>query len=249
MNVDLGVQPVGNFSGTVNIACSVDFGGTCTGGSVLVSGPGTNPVDVVVSVPAGTATGAHTLTVTASDGSLVHTSAFPFYVADFTGSLSQSSLTMAAGGSATLTGRVEVTTGFEDSVSLACTGSIEITCTFSPANISPTATNPQTTTTTVTASSTASLRASDGDARYSLRALSIMFPLGILVVLGRRVKSRYRGFFFFLAMTLSLLSCGGGGGTGTVGGGSNSYNITVNATPAGTNTTRALGTIIVTVSH
>jgi hypothetical protein len=43
------------------------------------------------------------LSVTATDGALSHTAAFPFYVVDYSGSLSQSTLTLARGAISSLT--------------------------------------------------------------------------------------------------------------------------------------------------
>ena len=54
-----------------------------------------SPVSVSITVPSGASPAMQTLSVTATDGALRHTAAFPFYVADYSDSLSQNTLTRA----------------------------------------------------------------------------------------------------------------------------------------------------------
>jgi hypothetical protein len=74
-----------------------------------------------------------------------------------------------------------------------------------------------------------------------------------LRVLGMsiRLKQRLLAGLLLLALVLTSLSCGSGAGSsgGGGGGGSNNYSVTVVASAQGTNTTRTLGTIKVTVTH
>ena len=67
MSVGVAVQPLGDFNGTVNVTCSLDSGGSCSGGSFAVGGTAPVPITVSVAVPSGTPSGAHSLTVTATE--------------------------------------------------------------------------------------------------------------------------------------------------------------------------------------
>src|SRR5207245_3528102 len=64
--------------------------------TINVSSAAPTPGGLTVSVPSTVALGAHTLTVTATSGSLSHVASFPFYVADYSGSLSASTLAVTA---------------------------------------------------------------------------------------------------------------------------------------------------------
>jgi hypothetical protein len=247
MKVILGVLPVGDFNGTVSVTCTADFGGTCTGGSYSVAGTSAIPVNVAVSVPSGLSAGSHTLNVSATSGSLTSAAAFPFYIADYSGTLSQSALSLQHGGSGSLTATVNATAGFGGTVSFTCTGASQISCTFSPSTVQPTATTPQTTNVTMSSSN-----ASKGAAHSaSSLVLALIIPFGMFLGLA----SKRRSFASCLLLGLTLLtltflfvSCGGSSGGGS-GGGSATYSMTVNATVAGSNTTRSLGTVNVTVSQ
>jgi len=252
MSVSVAVQPLGGFNGTVNVTCTLDFGGSCSGGSFPVSGTAPVPVDVSVSVPSGVSVGTHTLTVTAMDSPLTHTAAFPFYVADYSGSLSRSTLTIARGGSDSLTATVSATTGFAGTVSFACTGTAQVTCSFSPSTVQPTPTSPQTTNMTVTAGYSAFMFPLRDKTRSSSLFLALIFPFGIIFGLATKGQTwvlRLPVGIFLVALILAAQSCGGGSGGGGGVGGSNTYAITVTGTETGTNTTRTLGTINVTVTH
>ena len=246
MDVSLGLLPVGGFSGTVSVTCTVDFGGTCTGSSYSVAGTSAIPMNVAVSVPSGLSAGSHTLSVSATSGSLTSTAAFPFYIADYSGTLSQSTLSLQQGGSGSVTATVNATAGFGGTVSFTCTGASQISCTFSPSTVQPTVTTPQTTNATMSSSN-----ASGGAAHTaSSLVLALVIPLGTF--LGLASKRRSFAGRLLLGLTLVTLaflfvSCGGSSGGG--GGGSVTYSITVNATVAGSNTTRSLGTVNVTVTQ
>jgi hypothetical protein len=60
--------------------------------------------------------GQHQLTVTGTYAGVTQTYTFPIYVVSFTGSLSSSTLTVARGGTGTLTATLNASTGFSDSV-------------------------------------------------------------------------------------------------------------------------------------
>ena len=249
MSVSVPVQPLGGFNGTVDVTCSLDFGGSCTGGSFDINGTASVPITVSVAVPSSILPGAHTITVTATDAPLTHTAAFPFYVADYSGSLSQSTLTVARGASGSLTATVSATAGFGGTVSFTCTGTTQVTCSFSPSTVQPTATSPQPTTITVTASNSAFMFPLRDKTRSKSPLLALIFPCGIIlgVVCKRHIRAlRLAVGLFLLVMILAAVSCGGGSGGG---GGSNTYAITVTGIATGTNTTRTLGTLNVTITH
>jgi hypothetical protein len=250
-NVGLEVQPINGMDAVVAVTCSLNVGGTCTGGSAVVSGPNSGSVTLVVSPPANAATGAYTLTVNGTVAPLTHTVKFPFYIADYSGSLSTSSVTIARGASGSLNATVSATTGFGGTVSFSCGGTAELTCSFSPSTVQPTGTSPQTTTVTVTAGNSASVLPLKDSSTSRFLLLALIFPFGLVLRIaskGQTRSVRAVAGLFLLALIPTMLSCSGGG-SGGGGGGSNTYTITVNATAAGTDTTRTLGTINVTVTH
>src|SRR5258708_16686505 len=67
MNVSLSVLPLGSFNGTVNVTCTLDGGGTCTGGSFSIGGTAPNPINVAASWPSDVSGGTPYLTVHAPD--------------------------------------------------------------------------------------------------------------------------------------------------------------------------------------
>jgi FG-GAP-like repeat len=256
MTIFLSVLPINGFNGNVNLTCSLDVGGTCTGGSFLIGGTSPITINLPISVPSSASAGTHTLTVSATSGPLTHTAAFPFYIADYGGSLSKSTLTMTQGASGSLTAIVTASAGFAGTVSFSCSGSTQLTCSFSPSTVQPTTTNPQTTNITVTAGYSAFMLSPKESTKGRFLLLGITLPFGIVLgMVGARRTLAVRAAIqlFLLGLILTSLSCGEGSGTGVGGGGggggSNMYAVTVNANVAGTNTTKTLGTISVTVTH
>jgi FG-GAP-like repeat len=251
MNVSLTVLPINGFNANVNLTCSLDVGGTCAGGSFLIAGTAPNGINVAVSAPSGLSPGTHTLTVTAVSGPDTHTAAFPFYIADYSGSLSQSSLMMSQGASGSLTATINATAGFGGTVSFSCSGAAQISCSFSPSAVQPTASNSQTAKMTVTASGSASIRPLNRITTIGIQWLALMMPFGIVLVLSNKGPlraSRSVAKAFLMASILGSISCGGGSPS-PGGGSSNSYNITVSATADGTNTTRTIGSLNLTVTN
>src|SRR5437879_1045623 len=131
-------------------------------------------------------------------------------------------------------------------------GTSQLSCSFSPTMLQPTANNSQTTNITVTAALTASTHPSREMKVRSL-ALTALFPIwAVWVFAGARREwtPRTRTVLIILfPFVLALSSCGSGGTSAVPQGGSTSYTLTVNASAAGTNTTRTLGTVTVTVTH
>lgn len=256
VNVSVMVNPINNFRQVVTVTCSLDITATCTGSSFPVGGTSSN-ASLSVSLPSSATPGTHTLTATVTSGQLVHNVAFPFYIADYSGSLSTSTLSLQRGGSGSVTATVNATSGFGGAISFSCSGSSLVTCTFSPPTVQPSTTSPQTVTVTMNASLAASaLPLMDSNKAFLLLGLVLPFGIAFAASNERRVNVKRAAVASLFLLLLFSLSCGGGGinaggGGGTEGGGSgpNTYSITLNATAAGTNTTRTLGTINVTVTH
>ena len=251
MNTAVYVQSLNQFNLPVDFTCSLSTGGACTGGLVGIGSGGNTPVNLAISVPSGTATGAYTLTVNGVVGSLMHTVQFPFSVADYSGTLSGGSLKLPRGGSGSLRATVAVTDGFAGPVSLSCSGTPEVTCNFSPTTLHPTPGTPATATVTFVAGFNAAMHPPGQRPRMEW-TLALLLPAGLLV--GCVVQKRRAATLavFGIAILFATLSCGGGGnsvGGGGGGGGSNTYTVTVSASAVGTNTVRSLGTVTVTVTH
>jgi len=243
-------------SGSISITCTLDVGGTCIGG-YAPSSQTPQSVNLYLNVPSGTATGQHVLNVTAAYGTLSQSFSFPFYVADFSGSLSASSVTLTRGGSSSLIATLNATTAFVDSVSLACTGTTQISCSFNPTSTQLTGGTAQTVSITLTASATASAPLMPVQFfDKHLPILAGLFPLAIVWSLRRRRWPALLTIVTGLVLLLPSVSCGsggnsgGGGGSGGTGGsGSNSYTVTVTASVPNSGVMRMLGTVNVTVNH
>jgi hypothetical protein len=147
---------------------------------------------------------------------------------------------------------VNATPGFGGSVTFACSDTAQLTCSFSPSTVQPTATSPQTTNISVTASNMA-LASPAGSQRDRFLLFALVLPLGLAFGIASKRPTWVMGVaagLLLFTLALATLSCGGSSGSGGGGGGgSNNYTITVNAIAAGTNTTRTLGTVNVTVTH
>jgi hypothetical protein len=251
VTVNVTTQSINSFSSPIDVSCTLATG-ACTGG--LFSASPNALINLAVSEPSDASLGSETLTVTGTDGPIAHTISFPFYVADYSGTLSTPTLTIARGGRGTLTATVNATTGFGGSVTFSCSSTAQLTCSFSPSTVQPTATSPQTTNITVMASNIA-LASPAASQRDGFLLFALVFPLGLAFGIASKGQPRVMGVAGLLLFTLALatLSCGGngssGGGGGGGGGGSNNYTITVSAIAAATNTTRTLGTVNVIVTH
>ncbi|MGH9522672.1 MAG: FG-GAP-like repeat-containing protein [Terriglobales bacterium] len=243
-------------SGTVNLTCTVDAG-TCTAAPASLT-PSGGQVKLTVSEPANASVGAKTLTVTATYGTLTHSIAFPFYVADYSGTLSSSALTIARGGTGGVSATVQATTAFSGNVSFACSGPAQVTCNFSPATVQLTGANSQTTNITVVASNVAAVPA--GTTRR-IFAFAFLFPFGLVLGVASTNRSRIIATAVLVSvLVLASVSCGGGGGSTVTntgggststsgGGGSATYTVTVTANLVGAPASRTLGTVTVTVTH
>lgn len=234
-------------SGSIVITCALDIGGTCSGNAVSASQTPQNAYLTIVT-PAGTPTGQHTLTVTAKYGTVSQSFSFPFYVADFSGSLSTGYATMARGGTGTLTATLNATTDFVDSVTLACTGAAQISCSFDPASTNLTGGTPQTVSVALRAGDTAA--ATPPPALFPgsrLLALAMLLPFGLVCGSCRRNRSVLLMVVLGMIVVFSAIACGSGGGSG--GQQSNNYAVKITATVPNSGVVKTLGTVNVTVTH
>ncbi|MFP5235953.1 MAG: FG-GAP-like repeat-containing protein [Acidobacteriota bacterium] len=257
-NIPINVQGSSNWwGGTVSFSCTLDVASTCTGGSAV---PGM-PMNLSLNVPAGTPLGQHQMTVIGTYAGSTQKYTFPIYVVSFSGSLSGSTLTVARGGSGTMTATLTASTGFSNSVSLACSGSTQLTCSFNPSSPQLTGGTPLTVTINVNASATASLESKPAHSPLrSMTVLAGMLPLAFFCGILRSRRRNVLLLFLLGLVTLGFMgacggaggsAAGGGGGTsGGGGGGSNTYTLTVTASPNNTTSlVSTLGTVSVTVTH
>ncbi|HLX85169.1 MAG TPA: FG-GAP-like repeat-containing protein [Terriglobales bacterium] len=251
ITVGTSITPLYGFTSTVNVTCSLNVSGsTCSGGQFQVAGFGMTSISLTLAVPSTTPPGAQTLTITGTDGTLTHTASFPFYVADYTGSIGQNTVTVSPGNEAPVTVTVNVTNGFDGVVTYGCSAPSEIACSFSVPFGNPTPTSPATTTAIISANSRvrrpSNLRSQTNG---FLWLVATAFPFAIFVGASVRKKMGLRGSLLLVFVCISglgCLSCGGGGSNGG-GGGGNTYSVAITATVSGTNTSRTLGIVKVTV--
>ncbi len=237
----------------ITLTCSTDFGATCTAQTAGVAQNSTFYSIVSITVPAGTATGTHNVTITGTYGQLVHSATYPFTVADFSGTLSGNSLSLQRSGTATLTATLMATTGFTGTVSLSCSASSQISCSFSPNITSPGAGSPTSVKVTFFASSVAkSLPPSRHPALVFALALTCLPVFGLLAIARMRRKRLAAVIALAFTMLLVATACGGGGTSspgGGGGGGTNMYSITVSATEIHSGAQRTVGTVALSVTH
>jgi FG-GAP-like repeat len=235
---------------TLQLNCSLDVTATCSGGSPLIQ-PGTQSVNLALTIPSGTTTGQHQLTVTANLGGYTQSFTFPVAVVALSGSLNASSMALTQGASESVTATLSATTGFAGSVSLTCRGSSEITCSFNPTLVQLTGGTSQTSTVTLTAGNLAETQPDESLFRRSgMIRLAVVLPLVLLPGIRRRKWLQVFTALLALCVVGSAVSCGGsGGGGGGRGGGSNTYTVTVTGTANSRTASTTIGTIVVTVTH
>ena len=122
---------------------------------------------------------------------------------------SPTSLTVASGSQGTVTLTVTPQNGFDSTVSFACTGlQPSVSCTFSPATVTPSGTGAVTTQLTLSAST------GTGSLRWNSRPLFPAAPLALAVGFLWLGKRRRVWMVLLLAMTFAgagmLTACGGG---------------------------------------
>lgn len=251
--IDLGVtlQAIGNLQGSVNVTCAINFGGTCVGGQGFIG----QQLTLTITVPSGIPVGSYTLTVTATDSSiaLTHTATLLFYVVNFSGTISPASIQIPPGENGSVTATVNATAGFNGTVTFACSGATQLSCTFSPSTLQPSQSSPQSTTLTISVPSYLSLTpAPGGTPRLTfVIVLCIAFMMGCASFRNRHVPALHSALVLLsFSLIFVAASCGGGGGSQGGGGTpSQTFAIGVTATLNGSNITRALGTVDVTVNQ
>jgi hypothetical protein len=159
---------------------------------------------------------------------------------DFTAALSPTSDTVAPGQSATTTVTLTPANGFNQSVSLSCSGlPTGATCSFSPASVAVNGIAATATLTIATAAATA-MNPANGPSAPSMPGGILLAGIGLpLALRRRRAAARRLHRAFLLTMLVGacamLQSCGGGGVSGSSGGTpAGTYTITVTATAGST---------------
>jgi hypothetical protein len=182
-------------------------GSSAIGSATLASGSGTLAVNTL-------SAGTHSLTAAyggdagyaPSISSAVTVTLSAPIPPDYGLTLSSGALSVSQSASGTLTVSVMPENGFNASLTFACTGLPSgLGCSFAPSTLS--ATTPETTTMTVSATSSSQLMPTPSGL---LLALVAPFPLFLL---GPSGKSRTARCILLLAFALSLTSCGGSSGT------------------------------------
>ncbi len=152
------LTPSGGFNSAISLSASgLPSGVTASFSPSSIAAPGSGSSTLTITASSVAAAGTFNLTVTATGGGVTHTTVVAVTViaaqpADFTLSLSPSSLSVTQGSSATTTVSTSALGGFNSSVSLSASGLPSgVTASFSPASVS----TPGNSTLTLTASSTA----------------------------------------------------------------------------------------------
>jgi hypothetical protein len=232
------VNPQGGFSGTVTVTCSgLPSGASCSPASVSVPSGSSGQVHAPLTVTT-TAGGSSTFTITATSGSLVHSTTASLTVSGF--DLTATTLlpaTIKPGGSATSTVTITPSGGFNSTVNLTCTvvpaATLPPKCSFSSAIVSGGGGTPTLTVSTVAATSSV---LPNGAVRMYY---AMLLPLCGLTLVGAKFRSRIRNPLGWLLICLMfsglvwLAACGGGSSGSTGGGGgttAGSYTVTVTGT-------------------
>jgi hypothetical protein len=125
-----------NFTGQINVTCSLDVGGQCSAGEYSVTS-GSNVVYLDLEIPSNASLGTHHLVVTAKAVGfpLTHSYDLPFMIGNYNGSLGNSSVTMGSDQMVSIPATVKSTTGFDDIVDLSCNAPTVLTCIIDPSNV------------------------------------------------------------------------------------------------------------------
>ena len=248
-DVSIGVLGSSNWNraDSINVTCSLDVASGCSGGYTLPGLGVVSPFILTITVPAGTPPGKHQLTVTTTSAGSTQNYTFPLYFVNFGGSISASSLTLSSGGSGTIAATLNGSTGFEDDVSLACSSSPEISCSFAPSPAHVSGGTPENVSVTVEAISSALLQ--QEPAGVGMRSLLILAGLLPMALCFRKRHGKWLAVFLCVVASVlisSVVACNGGGGGGSM---RNTYSVRLTAVPAHAPTSATIGTIAVTVNR
>ncbi len=244
------LHSVNGYAGTVTVSCTTGWGGACTGQQVTLPADGQATATLSITVASSASIGNSTITINATSGTITHTaSASAFAIVDVTGNITQTSLTMTRGGSATTTVSLTGSAGFNGTAQLACNAPAGLSCTFTPASVTLNGSS-ATSSLVISASSSASLRPASSNSSMLWVAL-----LGgpFLACIGgiRRKHVMLALLLVALAATVVLAGCGAdlpnlrnsGGGTPST------YSVSITASVPQTTVVKTLGTVNVIVNH
>jgi len=232
----------------LQVTCSLDVpGSTCDGPQVNLHTTAPVNATAALTLPSNATVGQHQLSLVLAVPGSTQTVNIPFYVTDFSGSLSNSAVSIPNAGTATITAALNATPGFVGNLSLKCQ-SEAVACSFSPSTTQLTGGTAQTVTITLLAPKLVS------NTRHSLfreNYTPLLAGLLVPVLFVRRIRTRGGLLFLSLLICFSLIpACGGGGGSG---GGSTqtttNYTVTVSATEESMGVTRTLGIVTVAEAH
>lgn len=264
------VTPLGGFTGTVAMTCSVSPSGADSPTCGLASSPltfgSTAQTDVLtITSSSSTTAGTYTVTVTGTSGSIAPTTTLTVSVSVPSFTLpAASTLSLSAGATTgnTVTLAVTPTNGFTGNVNLSCSvagpagANDPATCGItSSVDITSTAAQNATLTITTTAPITTTSMNQPGKSFWPLTGGT---ALALVLLLGIPSKRRkWMTFFGVLLVALcgAAIGCGGGssgsgGGTTTIPGTTaGNYVVTVTAKDAATGTITQTTTVTVSVSN
>jgi uncharacterized protein (TIGR03118 family) len=173
--------------------------------------------------------------------------------ATFNLSASSQVASVAPGASAVLTISVAPANAFTGTVSLSCSGlPAGTTCSFSPAQVSVSATAPATAALTIATTTPTGSYASESHEQPGRRAVwgvasALLLPFGSLLVLGRRRRFSMRMLGVVVVLVLgagAMAGCSGYGMSGTAGTPAGTTNVTITATAGSiTQTTKVALTV------
>jgi hypothetical protein len=202
---------VSDMSGNPVAGVAVNFTAPATGASATLSSvTATTNSSGIASVTATANSSNGTYQVVASVPGFSTTAQFSLTNTDFTLGLVNPSLTVMHGSSGTETITITPLSGFNSAVTLGCTALPDgVTCTFSPASLTPSGA-PLTSTLTITAANNATAPATA--MRWGLPGGGLLLAFGLLGP-GMRRRRKYLGTFTLLALGVALLSANGCGGS------------------------------------
>jgi len=191
---------------------------TYTTTAILSSPPGSYPITASL----GNATAAANYSLSVTPGTLT--------VSDFSLSANPASLALIPGESATVTLSVVSSTGFNQALTLACSGlPAGSTCTFLPASIPAGATQSTTVTIALPLASTAAVRAPGDSGRYLAGFFILPGTLfGLCLVWQRRRLQRSLGIWVLATVFVLSVAVGCSGSVSQIY--SSSYNAVITAT-------------------